>query len=133
MRITKRSVDAAQPGTRDTFLWDAGVKGFGLKVTPGGSRVYILQYRMLDGRSRRFTIGKHGSPWTPDLARQEAERLLRAVAEGRDPQQEKETARVKETGDTVAELYELFMKRHVSQTRIEREYRSAFKNEILPY
>ncbi|HZU65191.1 MAG TPA: hypothetical protein VFF98_16000 [Novosphingobium sp.] len=36
--ITKRTVDAAQPGTRDSFLWDDEIAGFGLKITPAGGR-----------------------------------------------------------------------------------------------
>jgi hypothetical protein len=44
-KITKRSVDALKPGSTDCFLWDTELKGFGLKVTPAGSKVYILQYR----------------------------------------------------------------------------------------
>ena len=45
-RITKTSVDAAQPEPKDWMLWDDRLGGFGLKVTPAGSKVYILQYRM---------------------------------------------------------------------------------------
>jgi integrase len=83
-RITKRTVDATKPGKRDIFIWDADVKGFGLKVTPAGKRIYILQYR-INGRLRRYTLGRHGSPWTPDEARTEAARLLGLIADGTDP------------------------------------------------
>jgi hypothetical protein len=54
-------VDAQRPGTRDGFVWDAGLVGFGLKITPAGSRIYIVQYRH-GSRIQRYTIGKHGSP-----------------------------------------------------------------------
>lgn len=87
--ISKRSVDALHPTSRDKFLWDNAVRGFGLKVTPKGAKSYLLQYRM-GGRStptRRYTIGKHGSPWTPDGARKEALRLLEDVRRGLDPQE----------------------------------------------
>jgi integrase len=106
-KITKRIVDAATPGERDLFLWDEEVKGFGLKVTPAGSKVYMLQYRM-GGRAtptRRYTIGKHGSPWTPDEARDEAKRLLREVVAGRDPvlvKREALTAKPADSFKTVA-------------------------------
>ena len=85
-KITKRAVDAAKPSTRDWFIWDTEVKGLGLKVTPAGNKIYVLQYRF-KGRllPRRFTIGVHGSPWTPDEARTEAERLRGMIADGIDP------------------------------------------------
>ena len=44
-----------------------------------------------------MTIGPHGSPWTVDLARREAQRLLREVATGHDPQTAKERERAKQT------------------------------------
>jgi integrase len=87
MRITKSSVDAAQPGQKDHLLWDDRLPGFGCKVTPKGSKVFVYQYR-LGGRGtpvRRYTIGKFG-PITADQARREAETLALKVAQGIDPQ-----------------------------------------------
>ena len=83
-KLIKRTVDAISPGMRDTFVWDTETVGFGLKVTPAGNRVYVLQYR-IDGRLRRYTIGKHGSPWTPETARKEAAKLRGQIAAGIDP------------------------------------------------
>ena len=82
-RISKRTVDAAEcpAGKRNVCLWDATVKGFGLVVTSNGARTYVLQYR-LGGRhatTRRYTIGRHGSPWTPDTARERALDILQLV------------------------------------------------------
>jgi hypothetical protein len=28
---------------RDVFVWDTEIKGFGLKITPAGRKIYILQ------------------------------------------------------------------------------------------
>ncbi len=86
-KITKASVDGLAPSTRTEFLWDDGLRGFGVKLTPAGGRSYIYQFR-LGGRgspTRRYSIGTHGSPWTPTLARKEAERLAILVAQGIDP------------------------------------------------
>jgi integrase len=96
MRITKSSIDAAEPGAKDRLLWDDRLPGFGCKVTPKGSKVFVYQYRM-GGRgspARRYTIGKFG-PITADQARREAETLALKVAQGIDPQAVKlEKARI---------------------------------------
>jgi integrase len=84
MRLSKRIIDAAAPAPKDHFLWDQAVKGFGAKITPAGAKIYVLQYRC-KGRQRRYTIGRHGSPWTVDEARTEAVRLLGEVVRGSDP------------------------------------------------
>jgi hypothetical protein len=86
VKITKRQVDAIPPGVGDRFFWDSELKGFGLKVTPSGRKVYILQYRM-GGRGlpvRRYTIGNHGD-YTPDRARAEAEKLRGGIRNNVDP------------------------------------------------
>ena len=46
---------------------------------------YVLHYRTEEGRQRWYTIGRHGSPWTPETARAEAQRLLGEVRRGLDP------------------------------------------------
>ncbi|WP_308163789.1 Arm DNA-binding domain-containing protein [Bradyrhizobium sp. SRL28] len=54
---------------------------------------YVLKYRVF-GRQRFVTIGPHGAPWTPELARKKAKRLLGLVANGKDPVDEKAKARL---------------------------------------
>ena len=88
-KITKDAVDVVPTPAkgRREYLWDEAVKGFGLMVTDKGARSYILQYR-IGGRgavTRRVTIGKHGSPWTPASARKRALELLEQVRRKIDP------------------------------------------------
>ena len=47
VRLTKRTVDAATcpPGRKDTLVFDADLKGFGLRVTAQGAKVFLFQYR----------------------------------------------------------------------------------------
>lgn len=86
-KITKRTIDALIGSRSEGFLWDDGIKGFGAKITKSGAVSYILQFRMggREARTRRYTIGSHGSPWTPKTARDEAERLSLLIAQGIDP------------------------------------------------
>ncbi|HXH00235.1 MAG TPA: site-specific integrase [Sphingomicrobium sp.] len=97
-RITKTAVDGLAAGLADQFLWDDELRGFGLKVTPGGAKSYIIQYRT-GGRgtpTRRYTIGRHGV-LTPNTAKLEAKRLLGLVSEGKDPAAAKRDARTMAT------------------------------------
>lgn len=78
--------------TVEYFVWDDEVKGFGIRVKPSGAKSFIVKYRL--GRStKRFTIGKVGSPYTAEQARKVAADLLREAKEGRDPAQAKAKAR----------------------------------------
>ncbi|MFZ0126648.1 MAG: Arm DNA-binding domain-containing protein [Xanthobacteraceae bacterium] len=78
-KITKRVVDQVRPGQ---LLWDTQIKGFGVRCRQSGSKHYFLKTRA-GGRQRWLTIGRHGSPWTPDAARNEALRLLSLKAAGK--------------------------------------------------
>jgi integrase len=83
--ITKSAVERLGP---HEVRWDSRISGFGVRRQKGGRPVYVLKYRAGRGRKARqrwFTIGRHGSPWTPDTARAEARRLLGLAAAGKDP------------------------------------------------
>jgi integrase len=85
MKLTKRALDNANPHpTRDVFLWDDEVPGFGLRIKSSGVRSFIVQYRNGSGISRRMTLGKFGV-LTPDEARKMARQALAEAARGADP------------------------------------------------
>ena len=79
-KISSLAVSRMTPGQ---CLWDSAVAGFGVR-RQRSSAVYVLKYRF-NGRQRFFTIGKHGSPWTPDMARAEALRLLGRIVSSENP------------------------------------------------
>jgi integrase len=132
-KISKKSVDAMRPGPSDQFLWDTEIKGFGLKVTPAGKKVYILQYRS-GGRERptqRVTIGNHGN-LTPDKARELAKRMSGAIANGANPAEEIALDR---SAPTVADLAERFKSGHIAtktKARTAIEYRHLLDVNVLP-
>jgi integrase len=65
------------------WLWDTQCVGFGARRQTNGC-FYYVRYRH-NGTQIVKSIGRHGSPWTPDTARNEARRLLGIVAGGFDP------------------------------------------------
>lgn len=86
-------------------IWDATVAGFGARRQRGEAVAYILLYRTKHGRSRWYTIGRHGAPWTPETAREEAKRLLGRVVDGADPASEKSAARHAATVTALCDAY----------------------------
>ena len=126
--ITKRAVDAAKARKTDSYLWDRELPGFGLKVTPAGRKVYLVQYRLggRKGRTRRVTIGQHGEI-TPSIARKEAKRLLGEIAAGRDPAAERDKARY----TSLAVVLGQFMAEHV-RTKLKATPQKETAFEYLP-
>ena len=83
--ITLSVIAALSP---DSIAWDEGkgsVAGFGARRQKSQAVSYFIKYRTTDGRQRWHSIGRHGAPWTPEMARNEAKRLLGEVVAGNDP------------------------------------------------
>ena len=104
-RLTKRTIDAIKSDPRrDIFAWCSATPGFGARVYSSGRIVFIAQVRV--GRAqRRVKIGAYG-PYTVEQARAQAEGIIRAAAEGRDPQRDKQERR---EALTVAELCDEYL------------------------
>jgi integrase len=136
-KITKRSVDGLKPavGGAEAMLWDIELKGFGVRMQRGGAKSYVLHYRAGAGRGaplRKLTIGRHGSPWTPETARREAKRLLGLIEGGADPAADKLS---RKDAPTIAELAERFLAEHAEakrKTTSTAEYRRLLNKIILP-
>lgn len=104
-KLTKRTVDSIPaPAEGETWVWDTEIKGFILRVRPSGRKVYALRYR-LGTRQATYTIGTHGSPWTPDEAREAARLALSRVKDGEDPTEDKRSARQAMTVSQLIEAY----------------------------
>ncbi len=131
-KVSKRSVDALVPGTKDSYLWDGGHKdalaGFGVKITPTGRRVYLIQYRLggRSGRTRRLTVGQHGKT-TAEKARIQAKIWLGDAAAGRDPATERDQAKA---ARSLGSVLDQFLEEHVDaklRGSTSREYRRIVK------
>ncbi|AWN35675.1 tyrosine-type recombinase/integrase [Methylobacterium radiodurans] len=129
-RITETFVKSApRPETGSRIVYDADLKGFGLRLTAGGARAFILNYRSA-GRERRLTIGSYPE-WSATAARKEAEALKRKIDMGHDPM----TARDEERASpNIAELCDLYILRHLPKKRpaSQRDDLSAIEKIIKP-
>jgi integrase len=100
-KIRIRDVEALKPG-------EEIAEKSGLRCRRQyGEPVYNVVYRNSEGRQRRYTIGRHGAPWTPDLARNVARQVLIDIrVHGLDPSADK---KAKHNAPTVAELCDLYL------------------------
>jgi integrase len=97
----KIGVETIKKLAPNTIVWDTKTTGFHVRRQKGDARVYYVFYRTKDGRQRFSKIGRHGAPWTPEMAREEALRILVKVKDGGDPGGEKAADRM---AATVAQL-----------------------------
>jgi len=106
-------------------------RGFLLRETPAGARVWAVRYRVKDsGREREITIGDVKS-WPIGEARKEGHKLRREIDAGGDPLGEREEKRAV---PTVAELIERFIAEALPSLapRTGAEYRAQLRDWILP-
>jgi integrase len=134
IRITKRAVDALEATSRDSFLWDVDLKGFGIKITPQGTKKYVIQYRIPGlgrrGAAKRVVLGAHGT-LTPEEARKLARRALSTVAQGADPAGERTKRRQTKTVDELWVEY-LDYSRSRLKPRTMAEYGRMFVKHVAP-
>lgn len=124
-RIIKTVVDSLGPGQ---VVWDSEIKGFGVRCQTK-AKSYILK-TTFQGRQRQWTIGVHGSPWTPDSARTEAKRRLGLIVQGKDPTEAKnrERVRMKEFCARYLEQYAT-AKKKTSSAELDRK---NIENHVVP-
>ena len=96
--------DLPEKASRYT-VWDADMKGFGVRVSTNGRKAFVVRYRTIGGADRLMVLGALGV-FTPEEARERARLMLAEAAKGGDPQQMKMGHRHEMT---VADLCELYM------------------------
>jgi integrase len=121
--LSRRAVDGLPPPDRRLVVWDTKVDGFGLRVSPNGSRTYVFVYRYPRGRSGKVKWYKIGTTedFSPEAARAEAEILRGDYQRGNDPmarlqdQRDKELARLAAPKTTVEQIAKDFIARHAKK------------------
>ncbi|MDQ8039126.1 MAG: integrase arm-type DNA-binding domain-containing protein [Rickettsiella sp.] len=101
MKITKLAVDklpipsVVKAGvTAQKRYYDDVMKGFGVRVTSGGSKAFFVE-KLINGKLSRITLGRYPE-LTVEMARREAQKVLGQIAMGLDPLAEKRSSKLKE-------------------------------------
>ena len=130
--ISRRTVEALPVGDREAVYWDRELQGFGVRVYPTGSKVYLVQTRT-DGKSRRLTVGRHGLI-SAEQARRKAAQAIADIKAGNEPQLGN-GASTADAGPTVAEAAERYMREHVMvrcKPTTVRHCRHTLDRHLLP-
>ena len=103
MKFTEASVLRFKmpPGKAEHIEFDDNMPGFGLRIRAGSSnehRTFIAQYK-IGAKHRRMTLGNVAKVGL-DTARRQAKQIFGKVADGKDPANDKATAR-SEAGQTL--------------------------------
>ena len=146
LKLTKRAIDALAPMAKERVVFDAELPGYGVKITPAGRKIFLVQYRYPPGRSgriRRYTIGAYGAGLTPDQARSIALQVKGKIAAGIDPVADREELRAlarlsaEEKQRQRAQFVDVhrgnFIARHAKpRLRSWREYERMLEHHVLP-
>ena len=130
--ISRRTVEALTV-EKDTVFWDRELMGFGVRVYPSGSKVYVVQTRAGGRAATRVTVGRHGVI-TAEEARRRAALIVARIKAGEDPVPEPMAAKLLE-GPTVGELARDWLDEHVAvrcKAKTAYIYRLVVEKHILP-
>lgn len=125
----------APPESGQLEVWDARVPGFGVRISPKGTRSFVLLYRM-SGKPRRLTLGRYPVLSLSD-ARTQAQVALAEIAAGRDPGSLRRAAKVGDSTEGYSLVFDLFIDEFITKyaapkNRDWRETQRLFNREFIP-
>lgn len=117
MKLTDTKIASLklEAGKTDQIFFDDEIPGFGVRIRDGGSRKFVLHYR-IGGNQRRYTVGAVGVLKLEE-ARRRARKALVDVDDGKDPAAQKATAR-EEAKHSFKSVLDEYLK--VLEARIEK-------------
>lgn len=108
-RLNDKTVKALPASGTRQIVFDNQLPGFGVRVSGGGVKTFLLDYR-INGRQRRYTIGKYPA-WSVAAARDRASKLRREIDQGTDPLADRKAV----SGElTVGDLADQYLAEHVA-------------------
>ncbi|HSZ00318.1 MAG TPA: integrase family protein [Terriglobales bacterium] len=123
--LTKKAIDAlASPSNgQRAYFYDTKVRGLAVAVSPMGKKTFIL-YRKVAGKPERITIGPY-CDLSIEQARGKAEEMNAAIADGKNPAEQKRAVRDEMT---LSELFQRYLDDYAKvHKRTWRDDESTFK------
>jgi integrase len=131
LRITETYLESVRaPQSGRLYLRDANPPGFGVTITRGGVKSFVLDYRIFK-RNRRITLGRWPEMTLKD-ARDAAMEARRSVRQNRDPLWARHQARdTRSVRDLAAEYLEKYATRYKREASVADD-RAMIATIVLP-
>ena len=134
--LTDKIVNNLETDKHELLAFDSEVKGFGVRVSPLGTKTYFYKYLNEERKQRKYKIGRHGV-LTVVAARKVAKDIAAMVFLGEDPsgerkERKKEARSQKEKTKTVKDLCEHYVERYIKPDPRRREEIYRINSHILP-
>jgi integrase len=116
-----------QPDTNPKKTW---CSGFGVRLSAGGGKVFILRYRNKHRQEKLVSIGQY-PVWSTDAARDQAIEMRRRIKDGGDPLKELQDER---NAPTINDLCDRFLSDYLPRRRPStiRSYSATIATDIRP-
>ena len=135
-KLTKRGIDNLDvPNNAPTFIRDTTLRGFGIKITPKGKRVFFAEARIKRGKTKRITIGSYPAIGLEE-AREIARKNLATMSQGEDPilvakerqeKREREAAIEEALSKTLRFVFNQYRLARNHTPKTQRDYHSTIK------
>ena len=136
MGLTEKRIRDAKPEPKTCFLWDPAFKNFGVRIAPGGTKAFVLDFHEA-GKHRRVTIARVGE-MSLKAARALASDQMAAVRAGEAHLLDKrrEARDLPTVADAVRRFLDEHSARRIANARMSprtvKDYRSQCASTILP-
>jgi integrase len=121
------------PAKAQVEYWDTLTPGFGVRVSYGGRRAFVVLTR-IGGKLHRFTLGAYPKKGLGE-AREEAEGIIKDAAKGVSPKEREAEERRKAQANkrnTFRAVSEEFMADHAKNLRTRQEMQRIINSDLLP-
>lgn len=132
MKLTDAKVQNLKPQKQRYEVWEDNGRGFGVRVTPRGTKSFIFLYRY-GGKTRRLTLGTYPAMSLAEAHKQHAE-AWEMLQKGIDPgalvvAERQEERRAPTVSDLVAEYLEKWAKPRKRSWKVDKR---ILEKDVLP-
>ena len=135
--LTERTIRNKKPDRRTRIYWDSKLKGLGLRITPAGSRAFVLRYTDAKGKQRLATLARVAEVSLREIRELAGRELLKIRMGETDPLSRRKQRRESVTvTEGIGNFFEEFCPNRVHNGRMAprtvREYRKQAARYLVP-